>query len=142
MTDAIPILPNPDDDGGDPLRRTLRRCSRETYEAAVEYRRTRSPACLAPITAGILARYAVPEARARLSRPEPTLRLIEDLGLDSLDKIQAVMVLEEALQLTINDRALMEMTTFGDVLSHLNGQVTGDEPVNGAVGLRQQSAMA
>lgn len=142
MTETNSIHPNPDDDGGDPLRRTLRRCSLETYEAAVEYRRTRSPACLAPITAGILARYAVPEARARLSRPEPTLRLVEDLGLDSLDKIQAVMVLEEALQLTINDRALMEMTTFGDVVSHLHGLVAGGETVNGTLGLQQRGAMA
>jgi acyl carrier protein len=142
MTDANSIPLNPDDDGGDPLRRTLRRCSRETYEAALEYRRTRSPACLAPITAGILARYAAPEARVRLSRPEPTLRLVEDLGLDSLDKIQAAMVLEDVLQLTINDRSLMEMNTFGDVLSYLNGQVASGEPVNGTVGLQQQSAMA
>jgi len=142
MTDVNSIHPNPADDGGDPLQRTLRRCSLETYEAALEFRRTRAPACLAPITAGILARYASPEARNRLSRPDSTLRLVEDLGLDSLDKFQAVMVLEEVLQLTINDRALMEMTTFGDVLSHLNGQVAGGETVNGTVGLQQQGAMA
>ncbi len=108
----------------------------------MEYRRTRSPACLAPITAGILARYASPEARARLSRPDSTLRLVEDLGLDSLDKFQAVMVLEEVLQLTVNDRALAEMTTLGDVLSHLHGQVTGGETVKGALGLQQRGAMA
>ena len=77
-----------------------------------------------------------------MSRPEPTLRLVEDLGLDSLDKFQAVMVLEEVLQLSINDRALADMNTMGDVLVHLNRQVAGGEPVNGTMGLEQRGAMA
>lgn len=141
MIETNPIHPNPDDDGGDPLRRALRRCPLETYEAALTYRRTRSQVNIGPIVTGILARYATPEARDRLKRPDPALRLVEDLGLDSLDKFQAVMLLEEVMQLNINDRALAEMTTLGDVLRVVGG-IAANEAVGPLGVMSNQNAMA
>jgi len=121
--------PMPPDASGvrpvDPLQQTLRRCPTATYEAAVEFRRTRAPECIAPIALGVLGRFAESARRARLEAADHDLRLAEDLGLDSLDRLQAVMLLEEVLEIEIRDEVVAELKTVGDVLRSLRRLVTG-----------------
>ena len=45
--------------------------------------------------------------------------LAEDLGADSLASVELAMALEEAAGITIEDSALAEMKTVGDVMAYL-----------------------
>ena len=46
--------------------------------------------------------------------------IIDDLGADSLAAVELVMALEEATGISIEDSALAEMKTVGDVMNYLN----------------------
>lgn len=115
----------------DPLQQTLRRCPAATYAAALEFRRTRAPECIAPIALGVLARFVASARRAQLEAADHNLRLAEDLGLDSLDRLQAVMLLEEVLEIEIRDEVVAELQTVGDVLRSLRRLVTGGASESG-----------
>lgn len=45
--------------------------------------------------------------------------LADDLGLDSIDAVELNIALEDALNVTIEDEALKEMKTVGDIVSYL-----------------------
>ena len=47
-------------------------------------------------------------------------KLNEDLGADSLASVELVMALEEAVGVTIDDEALPNMKTVGDIMEYLN----------------------
>ena len=49
----------------------------------------------------------------------PEASLSEDLGADSLAAVELAMALEEAVGVKIEDSALAEMKTVGDVLKYL-----------------------
>lgn len=46
--------------------------------------------------------------------------LTEDLGADSLASVELVMALEEASGIAIEDNALAELKTVGDIVNYLN----------------------
>ena len=46
--------------------------------------------------------------------------LTDDLGADSLASVELTMALEEAAGISIEDSALAEMKTVGDILNYLN----------------------
>ena len=50
----------------------------------------------------------------------PEAKLNEDLGADSLASVELVMALEEAVGVTIDDEALPNMKTVGDIMAYLN----------------------
>lgn len=50
----------------------------------------------------------------------PEASLTEDLGADSLASVELAMALEEAAGVTIEDSALAEMKTVGDVMAYLD----------------------
>ena len=50
----------------------------------------------------------------------PEASLAEDLGADSLASVELTMALEEATGISIEDSALAEMKTVGDILNYLN----------------------
>lgn len=50
----------------------------------------------------------------------PEASLAEDLGADSLASVELVMALEEATGVTIEDSALAELKTVGDILNYLS----------------------
>ena len=50
----------------------------------------------------------------------PEASLTEDLGADSLASVELTMALEEATGISIEDSALAEMKTAGDILNYLN----------------------
>ena len=45
--------------------------------------------------------------------------LFDDLGADSLDAVELNMALEEALGFAVEDEALSQMKTVGDIVSYL-----------------------
>ena len=49
--------------------------------------------------------------------------LADDLGADSLASVELVMALEEATGISIEDSALAEMKTVGDVMNYLNAHM-------------------
>ncbi|HIR84244.1 MAG TPA: acyl carrier protein [Candidatus Galloscillospira excrementavium] len=47
-------------------------------------------------------------------------KLAEDLGADSLASVELTMALEEATGVAIDDEALPNMKTVGDIMDYLN----------------------
>ena len=108
------------------LRESLRRCSPETVVAAVAYRRTRDPQHLPALIGGVFERYIEPEIRPKLaSANRDDLRVIEDLGIDSLTLMEIVMLLEEAGGLTIANDELRQLRTLGDIRTFVDCRVRG-----------------
>lgn len=50
-------------------------------------------------------------------------RILDDLGADSLDVVELVMVLEEAFDILVPDRDLEGLRTLGDVESYVAKRV-------------------
>jgi acyl carrier protein len=97
------------------LRETLKRCSPETVDAALQYHRTGDHHLVPRVVLGIIERFVERDMRARVNAANRDLRLTEDLSIDSLTLIEIVMLTEEALQITINNEELGPLKTLGDV---------------------------
>jgi len=97
------------------LRESLRHCSRCTYIAAYQFRLTGDRDRLPALVLGIIERYVEPGLRSRLGRPDTELRLREDLGIDSLDQIEIVGLLEDVLQIGTPDLERPTLRTLADV---------------------------
>lgn len=107
------------------LRAALKRCSASTYEAACRFRQTGNPAHLPAIVLGVVARYVEPDLRTKLKDPDDGLRLIEDLGIDSLTMMQIVLLVEDVLRVSINNEELCPLRTLGDVRQFIERKVHG-----------------
>lgn len=105
----------PADADPDPLREALKRCSAATYQAACQFRKTNDPAYLPTIILGIIERFVEPDLRKRLEMPDDNLRLIDDLGLDSLTLMETVILIEDVLMITIDNQELQSLRTLGEV---------------------------
>lgn len=114
---------SPEDDAY--LREALKRCSASTYEAAFQFRKTKNTEHLSAIVLGIIERYVEPDLRAKLRDPDDDLRLIEDLGIDSLTMMEIVILVEEVLQMSINNEELRHLRTLGDVKQFIECKVRG-----------------
>jgi 3-hydroxyacyl-[acyl-carrier-protein] dehydratase len=112
-----------EDDGA--LREALRRCSAATYEAALQFRKTKNTEHLPAIILGIIERYVEPDLRTKLKDPDDDLRLIEDLGIDSLTMMEIVILVEEVLQMSVNNEELRHLRTLGDVKQFIECKVRG-----------------
>ena len=97
------------------LREVLKRCSPATRDAACEYRRTGNLDCVPAIVQGVIEHYVVPEARTKLRCCDDSLRLSEDLAIDSLTMLEIVFLAEEVLQVSIDNEELRPFRTVGDV---------------------------
>jgi 3-hydroxyacyl-[acyl-carrier-protein] dehydratase len=107
------------------LRESLKRCSASTYEAASQFRKTKNTEHLPAIILGIIERFVEPDLRAKLKDPDDDLRLIEDLGIDSLTMMEIVILVEEVLQMSINNEELRHLRTIGDVKQFIECKVRG-----------------
>jgi 3-hydroxyacyl-[acyl-carrier-protein] dehydratase len=107
------------------LRDALKRCPASTYEAAYQFRQTANPAHLPAIILGVIERYVEPAVRAKLRKPDDDLRLIEDLGIDSLTMMEIVILAEEVLRISINNEELCQLRTLGDVRKFIECKVRG-----------------
>jgi len=108
-------LPRADKAPKESLHSLLRRCSPETVAAAQRYRRTKSLDEVPTIIHGVIARYLEVDRRELLREPKSSLRLSEDLGLDSLSMIEISMTLEDVLEVSLNEEQLRHLKTLGDI---------------------------
>lgn len=93
----------------------MKRCSPATYEAARDFRRTGNAALLPVLVHGIIEHYVERELRAKLASADDTLRLAEDLRLDSLTRMEIVLLAEEVLPISIDNEDMYQLRTLGDV---------------------------
>lgn len=127
---TTPPHPSSAADAGDPvsaeaarLQLLLKRCSPETVHAACEFQRTGDRSHLPHIVAGVLARYVEGERRPKLREPSGSLRLVEDLGLDSLSLMEAVVMMEDVLNISVTNEEMMGLRTLGDVEAFVTQRV-------------------
>lgn len=107
------------------LRESLKRCSPATVEAALTYRRTQDTTQLPVIVIGVIERYVEADLRPKLREGDDDLRLVEDLGVDSLTMMEIVMLVEEVLQMQTNNDELRNLRTVGDVKTFIDCKVKG-----------------
>ena len=107
------------------LREQLKRCSPETVEAAVQFRRSGSTDQVGVIVLGVMERFVDPEVRPRLREGGDDLRVFDDLGIDSLTMVEVVMIVEEVLQFKINNDELRDLRTLGDIKTFIDCRLKG-----------------
>jgi len=66
-----------------------------------------------------------PDLRTKLKDADDDLRLIEDLGVDSLTMMEIVILVEEVLHMAINNEELRNLRTVGDVKTFIDCKVRG-----------------
>ena len=113
----------PDDEAA--LREALKRCSPSTFEAAVQFRKTGNADHMPAVVIGVIERFVEPDLRSKLKDADDDLRLIEDLGIDSLTMMEIVILVEDVLQLTINNDELRNLRTVGDVKTFIDCKIRG-----------------
>ncbi len=107
------------------LRDTLKRCSPETLEAALKYRASGDVTLVPVIVLGIVERFLDPEVISKLRSGDDTVRFMEDLGLDSLTMIEAIMMVEESLGVSIKNEELLNLRSVGDLKVFIQEKITG-----------------
>ncbi len=120
---AVPKQFAPEDEAA--LREALKRCSPSTFEAAVQYRKTGNPEHVPAVVIGVIERFVEPDLRMKLKDADDDLRLIEDLGIDSLTMMEIVILVEDVLQMTINNDELRNLRTVGDVKTFIDCKIRG-----------------
>ena len=58
---------------------------------------------------GIIDRHLEPEQREILAKADDTMRMYEDLGMDSLTMLEIVMLVEQTLQVSIDNEELRDL---------------------------------
>lgn len=101
------------------LRETLKRCSPETIEKAVELRKTGNAELAGPVVIGIIERFLEPEKRDLLKNPQDSLRMVDDLGLDSLTMVEIVLAVEDATDASIDNEDVQKIHTLGDIKAYI-----------------------
>jgi acyl carrier protein len=72
---------------------------------------------------GVIARFVEPELRSRMSEPADDLRLVEDLGLDSLSLMEVALLAEDVLRISISAEELRQIRTIADVRQFVEAKV-------------------
>jgi len=80
---------------------------------------------LPAVVIGVIERFVEPDLRSKLKHADDDLRLIEDLGVDSLTMMEIVILVEEVLQMSINNDELRNLRTVGDVKTFIDCKVRG-----------------
>ena len=116
----------PEDDPA--LRDALKRCSPATYYAACKFRASGRSEDLRTLVIGVIERFVERELRPKLDSAGDTLRLREDLGLDSLTMMEVVMIAEEVLHITVSNEELTQLRTLGDVHAFILSKAAKPSP--------------
>jgi 3-hydroxyacyl-[acyl-carrier-protein] dehydratase len=77
------------------------------------------------VVIGVIERFVEPDLRPKLKDADDDLRLIEDLGIDSLTMMEIVILVEDVLQLSINNDELRNLRTVGDVKTFIDCKIRG-----------------
>ncbi len=110
------------------LREALKRCSSATVEAALQFRKTHDLNHVPVVVIGIVERFVEPALRPKLHASEDDLRMVEDLGIDSLTMMEIVILVEDILQMQINNEELRNLRTVGDVKTFIDCKARGIPP--------------
>lgn len=110
------------------LRESLRRCSERTVEAAIAFRQTGATENLPVIILGVVERFVDPDLRSKLSENSDGLRMIDDLGIDSLTMMEIVMLVEETVGMSISNDELRNLRTLGDIKVFIDCKARGVPP--------------
>jgi len=110
------------------LRELLKRCPKGTFEAALAFRAHKDVEQVPTIVMGVIERHLEPEQKEVLANGEDSIRLYEDLGVDSLTMLEIVMMVEQTLQVTIDNEELRDLRTLADVKVYLDAKVKGEKP--------------
>jgi len=124
----LKMTKQPDPTVEEDLKELLKRCPVGTYEAALAFRKTKDISQVEIIVMGIIDRHLEPEQREILADSDDTLRMFEDLGMDSLTMLEVVMLVEQTLEVSIDNEELRDLRTIGDVKAYLNAKAKGEEP--------------
>ena len=125
------------------MRESLRRCSPTTVEAAIAFRSTGDTSHIPSIILGIFERFVEPDLRPRLAGVDSDdLRVIEDLGLDSLTMMEIVMLVEEVTQTRIENEELRGLVTIGDIKAFVDCRARGVSPPVPAKQMRREDVQA
>jgi acyl carrier protein len=107
------------------LREALKRCSPTTFEAVRAFRATGDYTHLPVIVTGVIERFVERDLRPKLATGADELRLVEDLGLDSLTLMEIVILTEDVLPVTINNDELRHLRTLGHVRQFIECKLRG-----------------
>ena len=110
------------------LREALRRCHPSAYYAAYQFHLTGDSTRLPTVIFGIIGRYVDSRRRARLEDPDDSLRLNEDLGLDSLTLVEIAALVEEVLPVSLSDDELTRLRTVGGIRELIESKLRGWTP--------------
>ena len=110
------------------LRESLKRCSSATVEAALQFRKTHDASHVPAVVIGVVERFVEPSLRPKLHAADDDLRMVEDLGIDSLTMMEIVILVEDVLQMQINNEELRNLRTVGDVKTFIDCKVRGLPP--------------
>jgi 3-hydroxyacyl-[acyl-carrier-protein] dehydratase len=107
------------------LRESFKRCSPETLEAILSFRREHDLDAVIVCVHGIIERYLKLEPGEHIAQRPDSTRLGEDLGIDSLTMLEIVMSIEEALDFRAEDADVRNIRTLGDVRRYVDDRVHG-----------------
>ncbi len=105
------------------LRDALKRCSPATYYAACKFRQTGEARDAASVVCGVLEHYVDRDLRPKLLHAAGPLLLREDLGIDSLSMMEALMIAEDVLCLPMSTESLTELRTVDDVQNFIASKI-------------------
>jgi acyl carrier protein len=108
------------------LRDTLKRCSDKTLEAALAYRETGDVSYVPVVVLGIVERFLDPDVADKLRSGDDSIEFMADLGLDSLTMIEAIMMVEESLGVSIKNEELLDLRSVGDLKSFIKKKIAGE----------------
>lgn len=54
---------------------------------------------------------------------QPTSRIVEDLGADSLDVVELLMTMEDNFNVSVSDEEAVNLKTVGDIVKMLEAKV-------------------
>src|SRR5512141_2314405 len=123
-TKPLPTTPkpfSPEDEAA--LREALKRCSPSTFEAAVQFRKTGNAEHVPAVVIGVIERFVEPDLRVKLKDADDDLRLIEDLGIDSLTMMEIVILVEDVRHLSISNDELRNLRMVGDVKTFIDCKI-------------------
>lgn len=110
------------------LREALKRCSPATYYAACKFRASGRSEDLRTLIIGVIERFVERELRSKLEHASDTLRLREDLAIDSLTMMEVVMIAEEVLRINVSNEELTQLRTLGDVHAFILAKAARPSP--------------